>query len=46
MVHLERKGTMGGGGGYLQVKIFYFLLTKNRENGKRREFGINCGNPE
>ena len=35
-----------GGGGYLQIKIFYFLSTKNtgkmaRAQGKHREFGIN-----
>ena len=29
------KDGYGGGGGYLQIKIFYFLLTKkHRENGK------------
>ena len=44
------KDGYGGGGGYLQIKIFYFLSTKkHRENGKstgktqgkHREFGIN-----
>ena len=50
MIHLKRKGKLWGGGGYLQIKIFYFLSTnKHRENGKstgkmqgkHREFGIN-----
>ena len=44
------KDGYGVGGGNLQIKIFYFLLTKkHRENGKstgkrqgkHREFGIN-----
>ena len=44
------KDGYGSGGGYLQIKIFYYLLMKkHRENGKstgkrqgkHREFGIN-----
>ena len=46
MVHLERKDGYGSGGGYLQIKIFYYLSTKKtrkmaRAQGKHREFGIN-----
>ena len=49
MVHMEKKDIYWGTGHYLQIKIFYFLLTKVcRENGKstgklqgkHREFGI------
>ena len=42
------KDGYGGGGGYLPIKIFYFLLTKKkntgkmaRAQGKHGEFGIN-----
>ena len=40
----------GGGGGYLEIKIFYFLSTKKhryngkstgKTQGKHREFSIN-----
>ena len=35
------KDGYGGGGGYLQIKIFCFLLTMARAQGKHRKFGIN-----
>ena len=47
MVHLERKGWLREGGGYLQIKIFkFFCQQKNtgkraRVQGKHREFDIN-----
>ena len=47
MVHLERKGWLWCGRGYLQIKIFYFFVDKKktgkiaRAQGKHREFGIN-----
>ena len=31
---------MGGGGGCLQIKIFYFFVDKKTQ-GNHREFGIN-----
>ena len=47
MVHLERKGWLWRGGGFLQIKIFNFFVDKKntgkmaRAQGKHREFGIN-----
>ena len=44
MVHLERKGWIWGGGGYLEIKIFYFLVTKKKKTqGKWKEQRENSG---
>ena len=42
----KERMAMGIGGGYLQIKVFYFLSTKNtgkmaRAQGKHRDLGIN-----
>ena len=44
MVHLQIKGWLWGGGGYLQIKILGFFFVDKKTQGKWQEHRENTGN--